>query len=216
MATNERRPLPAGWGWTDDEEVQALLHDTDADPGAAIAVADIAGRWTVYVRGSTRFLARGTAVPSGDIVSAKQDAEAECWARGLFGIDAAPAAQPAPSEPPWRWGAMRFTSSGESVGRFYEEQWCGTWRIVCEGLNEDGTFDRRCYALAQFEFETPMIEDAVRAFVIGERSAGPCDDFTEPSARPGRCRCCGHDKAAHEAKRAGVPWEPGEVQVAGD
>ena len=56
----------------------------------------------------------------------------------------------------------------------------------------------------------------MRRAVLPEREAGQCDEFTEPSARPGRCRVCGHDKAAHEAKRADVPWEPGEVQVAGD
>ena len=144
------------------------------------------------------------------------ECEAECWARGLFGADAVPAAPPAPSELPWRWGALRFMNGVERYGRFYEEPWCGTWRIVVDDLNADGTFSRALAPIALLEVEVPHAEDAVRRAVLPEREAGPCDEFTEPSARPGRCRVCGHDKAAHEAKRADVPWEPGEVQVAGD
>ena len=209
-ATNERRPLPAGWGWTGIGSKQSNLTRGFGE----IATVFSNGWWTVWESETSMRGWGGSMSESPE--SARAAAEAECWARGLFGADAMPAAQPAPSEPPWRWGALRFTNGGEPVGRFYEEPWCGTWRIVVEVLNEDGTFDRRCYALAQFEIETPMTEDAVRAFVIQEREGGPCDEFTEPSARPGRCRACGHDKAKHEAKRAGVPWEPGEVQVAGD
>ena len=119
-------------------------------------------------------------------------------------------------ETPWRWGEIRFTDTAIIAGRFYEEPWCGTWRVVIDELQADGTFDRVIYPTASLVVEHPRTEEQVQCAVLPERSEGPCDDFTEPSARPGRCRYCGYDKAAHEAKLAGVPWEPGEVQVAGD
>ena len=205
MAETARRPLPAGWGWSDKGD---LAH-VGAVNNDAIASVDRSGGWTVWESArSLNILQEGRAL---DREAGQVAAEDVCWERGLFGAAAVP-----PEEPPWRWGAVEFTGNDVAVGRFYEEAWCGTWRIVVDALNEDGTFKRSMVPVRRFEAEVPMTEDAVRAAVLSERAGGPCDEFTEPSARPGRCRRCGHDKAAHEAKRAGVPWEPGEVQVAGD
>ena len=212
--TNERRPLPAGWGWYSVNGFDHIARSRDRARRGYYLAHVLAETWNVFASE-----ADDAAEIAGDTAAspeaARAAAEAECWARGLFGADAAPAAQPS-ADPPWRWGAMRFSTGVEKYGRFHEEPWCGTWRIVVDELNDDGTFLRALVPVALLEVEVPHAEDAVRAAALPERDSGPCDGFTEPSARLGRCRHCGHDKAAHEAKRAGVPWEPVVVQVAGD
>jgi hypothetical protein len=212
--TKARRALPAGWGWhhTDDAFLALARDAVRAEEGSSIAVVE-GHEWRVF-KGESSF-----AIVVGDLAdspeAARAAAEDECWRRGLFGTDAVTVAQP-PTDPPWRWGEIRFTDGAERCGRFCEEPWCGTWRIVVDELQTDGAYERVIYPASALVVEHPLTEDTVRRAVLPERGRGPCDEFTEPSARPGRCRACGHDKAKHEAKRAGVPWEPGEVQVAGD
>ena len=104
--TNERRPLPAGWGWYSVNGFDHIARSRDRARRGYYLAHVLAETWNVFASE-----ADDAAEIAGDTAAspeaARAAAEAECWARGLFGADAVPAAQPPPTR---RGGGARCGS----------------------------------------------------------------------------------------------------------